>query len=119
MKLLQKLILGISILSAVVLLIGIIIGKDVVWQPSAVLFAVSFAIGIGSVKALKNYQYTAWIIVAVVAAMIYPNAFLKWGNVDLRNKWLILVVVQLVMFGMGIQMSIRDFSGVSSTGKVF
>ena len=117
MKLLQKLILGISILSAVVLLIGIIIGKDVVWQPSAVLFAVSFAIGIGSVKALRNYQYTAWIIVAVVAAMIYPNAFLKWGNVDLRNKWLILVVVQLVMFGMGIQMSIRDFSGVSSTGK--
>jgi BASS family bile acid:Na+ symporter len=30
----------------------------------------------------------------------------------LRNKWLILVVVQLVMFGMGTQMSLRDFAGV-------
>jgi len=49
--------------------------------------------------------------------MIYPQAFLKWGNIDLRNKWLILIIVQMVMFGMGIQMSIRDFSGLATTGK--
>lgn len=87
------------------------------WQPAAVCLSVSFAIGIGAINALKNYQYTAWIIVAVISAMIYPHAFLKWASVDLRNKWLILCIVQMVMFGMGIQMSIRDFSGLASTGK--
>ena len=87
------------------------------WIPASVCLAVSLAIGIGAIAALKNYQYTAWIIVAVVAAMAYPNAFLKLGPIDLRNKWLILVIVQMVMFGMGIQMSIRDFSGLATTGK--
>ena len=117
MKTLQKLCLGISLLAAVALLIGIIMANTAIWQPAAVCFAVSFAIGMGGLESLKNYQYTAWIIVAVVSAMIYPHAFLKWGAVDLRNKWLILVIVQMVMFGMGIQMSIRDFSGLASTGK--
>ena len=87
------------------------------WVPASVCLAVTLAIGIGAIASLKNYQYTAWIIVAVVAAMAYPHAFLKWGSIDLRNKWLILVVVQMVMFGMGIQMSIRDFSGLATTGK--
>jgi BASS family bile acid:Na+ symporter len=49
--------------------------------------------------------------------MIYPSAFTHWGSIDLRNKWLILIIVQLVMFGMGIQMSLKDFSGIASTGK--
>lgn len=117
MRLLQKNCLGISILAAIILLVGIITASSAIWQPSLVTLAVSFAIGIGAIDALKNYQYTAWIIVAVVAAMVYPHAFLKWGAVDLRNKWLILIIVQMVMFGMGIQMSIRDFSGLASTGK--
>jgi BASS family bile acid:Na+ symporter len=71
----------------------------------------------GEITSLKNFRYTAWIIVAVVVAMIYPSAFTHWGNIDLRNKWLILVIVQLVMFGMGIQMSLKDFSGIATTGK--
>lgn len=117
MKLLRKLCLGISALSLIALLVGVLLIDPTIWQPAAVALAVSFAVGIGGIDLLKNYQYTAWIIVAVVAAMIYPHAFLKWGAVDLRNKWLILVIVQMVMFGMGIQMSIKDFSGLASTGK--
>jgi BASS family bile acid:Na+ symporter len=69
------------------------------------------------IDTLKGYQYTAWIIVAVVAGMLYPESFTKWGRIDLRNKWLILIVIQVVMFGMGTQMSLKDFSGIASTGK--
>jgi bile acid:Na+ symporter, BASS family len=76
-----------------------------------------FTLGMGAVPALKSYRYTAWIICAVVAAMIYPAAFTAWGGIDLRNKWLILVIIQMVMFGMGVQMSLRDFSGIATTGK--
>lgn len=83
-----------------------------IWQPVVVILTVAFAISLRFSKKFRGYQFTAWIIAAVTAAMIYPAQFLHVGNFDLRNKWLILVVVQLVMFGMGTQMSLRDFAGV-------
>ena len=73
-----------------------------IWQPLAVLAAVALAIGLRFIPALRGYQFTAWIIVAVVAGMIYPAQLLKVGDFDLRNKWLILFIVQAVMFGMGV-----------------
>jgi BASS family bile acid:Na+ symporter len=84
---------------------------------AAILMVVFFTIGMGAIDALKRYRYTACIIVAVMAGMLYPQLFLKIGNLDLRNKWLILIVIQVVMFGMGIQMKLKDFTGIASTGK--
>jgi len=49
--------------------------------------------------------------------MIYPNAFKQWGNVKLRDPWIMLAVVQAVMFGMGTQMSLKDFTGVAKTPR--
>ncbi|MCJ8208490.1 bile acid:sodium symporter family protein [Mucilaginibacter sp. RS28] len=117
MKTLRKFCLLISIGSALVLSAGLLFQKADSWHPAAVAFCFFGAIGLDAVPSLKNYQYTAWIITAVVAAMIYPTAFLKVGGFDLRNKWLILAVVQMVMFGMGIQMGLKDFTGLGSTGK--
>jgi len=73
---------------------------------------VALAVGLRFTKDFRGFQFTAWIMVAVTAAMIYPAQFLHVGSFDLRNKWLILLVVQLVMFGMGTQMSLHDFAGV-------
>jgi bile acid:Na+ symporter, BASS family len=88
-----------------------------IWQPAAVTLAIALAICLRFVPKLRGYQFTAWIIAAVTAAMIYPMAFLRWGDFDLRNKWLILIVVQTVMFGMGTQMSLRDFTGVAKSPR--
>lgn len=79
--------------------------------------AVALAISLRFAPKLRGYQFTAWIIAAVVAAMIYPARFLHVGDFDLRNKWLILVIVQLVMFGMGTQMSLKDFAGVAKSPR--
>lgn len=114
---LRKTFLGLAAISLLTLVFGIITGNTTVWQPAAVALSASLSIGIGAIPALKGYQYTAWIITAVVAGMICPAAFQKWGDFDLRNKWTILIVIQLVMFGMGMQMSIRDFTGIAKTGK--
>jgi len=83
------------------------------WQPVAVFFAIGLAIGLRFVPKLRGYQFTAWIIAAVTVAMIFPTAFLKWGDFNLRDKWLMLVIIQFVMFGMGTQMSLKDFEGVA------
>jgi len=86
---------------------------DAIWQPLAVIGSIALSLGLRRVPSLRGYQFTAWIIAAVTAAMTYPSAFLKWGDFDLRNKWLILFVVQAVMFGMGTQMTLKDFAGLS------
>jgi BASS family bile acid:Na+ symporter len=88
-----------------------------IWQPAAIILTVALAISLRFIPRLRGYQFTMWIIAAVTAAMIYPAAFLKWGNLDLRNKWVILLVVQTVMFGMGTQMSLRDFTGVAKSPR--
>lgn len=108
----RKFCLGVAAASLLAVFVGLALGNAALWSPAAVLAALGLAIGLGAVPSLKGYQYTAWILAAVVAAMIYPAAFLKWGDFDLRNKWVVLLVVQTVMFGMGMQMSLKDFVGV-------
>lgn len=88
-----------------------------IWQPLLILLAVAFAISLRFSKTFRGYQFTAWIVVAVTAAMIYPANILHVGGVDLRNKWLLLIIVQLVMFGMGTQMSLKDFAGVAKAPR--
>ncbi len=113
----KKYFLYASALLAIALVIGIVMQQPSLYKPCALATAISLAIGLGSVSSLKGYQYTAWIISAVVAGMIFPEAFKNWGGVNLRDKTLILVIIQLVMFGMGTHMSLKDFSGLASTGK--
>ncbi len=112
-----KYFLYISALAVLLLVAGILLQIPVMYKTMALLAAISLAIGLGAVSSLKGYQYTAWIISAVVAGMIFPEAFTQWGPVNLRDKTLILVIIQLVMFGMGTHMSLKDFSGLASTGK--
>jgi BASS family bile acid:Na+ symporter len=113
--LIRKIFLWGSLAALLALLGGLFLGF--LWQPAALALSVFVAIGIGALPRFSGYQYTAWIITAVVAGMLYPAAFTHWGPIDLRNKTLVLIVVQLVMFGMGTQMRLRDFTGLGSTGK--
>ena len=87
------------------------------WQPAIVILLVALAIGLRFSKLFRGYQFTAWILAAVAAAMVYPDRILHVGGVDMRNKWLLLIIVQLVMFGMGTQMSLKDFSGVAKSPR--
>src|SRR5215469_16166219 len=103
MRLIRKAFLGAALLALVVLLVGIALGNASLWQAAAMAVVVGTAVGIGSFAGLRTYQFTLWIIVAVTAGMIYPDCILhKWalpsGTFDLRNKWLILLIVQTVMF---------------------
>jgi BASS family bile acid:Na+ symporter len=117
MILLRKSCLVLAAAALLLLLAGLGTGQAGIWQPAAVAAVVTLAVGLGAVPALKGYQYTAWILAAVVAALVYPAAFIRWGDLDLRNKWIVLGVVQLVMFGMGTQMSLHDFAGVCKTPR--
>ena len=117
MKRIFQLFLIAGRVGAVALLIGVCMQQPLLYQPAAVITAVCTAIGLGAIPAMKGYRYTAWIVAAVVAGMMYPAAFTTVGSIDLRNKWLMLIIIQLVMFGMGIQMKLEDFTSVGKTGR--
>lgn len=91
--------------------------SDIIWKLGLIFGFSSIAIGVGHLKVLSGYQYTFWIITAVCAGLIFPDFFLHVGGFDMRNKWLILIIIQLVMFGMGTQMSIEDFTGIRKSGR--
>jgi BASS family bile acid:Na+ symporter len=114
----RKISLAGAALSSVFLIVSLVGVADAAYvSPSALALAVLLAIGLGAIPFLKGYQYTAWIVAALVAGMLYPQDILYWGEFDLRNRWLILIVVQAVMFGMGTQMKLGDFKGVIKTPR--
>jgi BASS family bile acid:Na+ symporter len=108
----RKLCLYLAAAAAALLVAGLLTQNSSVWQPAAVAASVGLAIGVGAIPSLRTYQFTAWIFAGFVGAMIYPANFLSIGGFDLRNKWLIVTMMQIVMFGMGTQMSLRDLAGV-------
>jgi len=76
---------------------------------------ISFALAVRGFQKLKGFSYTLWIFTAVTASMFYPQYFISIG--DFQLKKLIVPLLQIIMFGMGSQMSFRDFSGVIKMPK--
>jgi BASS family bile acid:Na+ symporter len=106
----QRYGLGISLggLSAAVLLhLG---GRTEAAQVLAVLSLLAMAFGFRSHAALRGYAFTLFIFTAVAAALFYPDFFKTMGSFELKQ--LIVPLLQLIMFGMGTAMSLRDFAGV-------
>ncbi len=113
----EKYIFWLGIAALALIPVVLLLNLNSVVAPLAVGGSIAFTLGTGAIQPLKKYRYTAWIMVAIVCGLVYPSAFLKWGNFDLRDKWVILFIVQMVMFGMGTQMSFRDFTHIKTMGK--
>jgi BASS family bile acid:Na+ symporter len=61
---------------------------------------------------LSGYAFTLWVLTFVTLAMAYPASFQDWlGGPTSR---LIVPLIQIIMFGMGTALSLRDFTRVFS-----
>lgn len=114
----RKTCLGLFVLALVTALLGLATGNAGLASAAGAIAAAALPIGIGAIPALRGYQFTAWIVFAVACPLIYPAAFLNPQvseslAINFKNPWAVLIIIQLVMFGMGTQMSIRDFAGVA------
>ncbi|HVW97437.1 MAG TPA: bile acid:sodium symporter family protein [Mucilaginibacter sp.] len=74
------------------------------------LFFASLAVAFQGSPALKSFTFTAMIFAATSAAMYYPQYFLQWGNFKLSA--LILPFLQVIMFGMGTELSLKELMTV-------
>ncbi len=75
------------------------------------LLAIAFR---GSPKT-RGSSYTVVILSAVSASLYYPSVFLQIGDFKLSS--LITPLLQIIMFGMGTALSLKDFEGVIKMPK--
>lgn len=109
-------LLGIS--SVISLLIGlslVFLDKIPLSGLFIVLFFVLGAISFRGYKKLKGFSYSIIIFASVTAALYYPSYFTEFKGFDLSG--LIVPLIQIIMFGMGTSMSVKDFVGVVKTPK--
>ncbi len=78
-------------------------------------FFVSLAIAFRSSVVLRGFSFTIMIFAAVSIAMYYPEYFLQAGGFKLSG--LIVPLLQVIMFGMGTELSIKDFKNVVKMPK--
>lgn len=105
-----KITLGIAVVVLVVFSFLVLTGNTVKGGPLLIAFFILLAISVRGFTAFKGLSYTVWIFTAVTASMFYPEYFTSFGN--FQYKLLIVPLLQVIMFGMGSQMSLNDFSGV-------
>lgn len=83
--------------------------------PFLIAFFITLSFGVKGFQAVKGLSFTMWMFTAVTAAMYYPQFFVSYG--DFQFKTLITPLLQIIMFGMGAQMSLNDFTGVIKMPK--
>lgn len=110
-----KSLLGISTLLFIVFFILILIDKPNLTGPFLILGFVSLAISVRGYSLFKGFSYSLWIFTAVTVSMYFPQYFISAGN--FQFKLLIVPLLQVIMFGMGSQMSLQDFAGVIKMPK--
>src|SRR5690349_3722398 len=74
------------------------------------LFFLCLAVAFRGNKYLRGLSFTVVILAAVSLAMYYPEHFSSIGGLKLSA--LILPLLQIIMFGMGTELSLKDFSQV-------
>lgn len=101
---------GVCFLVAVSLGVG---GRIAQAGPFIVGFFALLGVGFRGHALLKGLTYTMMIFAAVTIALYFPEPFVELDGYKLTG--LITPLIQLIMFGMGTSMSVRDFVGVAKT----
>src|SRR6056300_229949 len=78
-------------------------------------FFIFLALGFRGILALKGLSFTILIFAAVSISMYFPAPFIELGGVQM--KVLIVPLLQIIMFGMGTALSLKDFYGVIKMPK--
>jgi bile acid:Na+ symporter, BASS family len=110
-----KIALGLSLLCFLAIVIFILTGHIGKAGPLCISCFIALAIGCRGYPLLKGFSYTVTIFAAVTTALYYPQYFVTWDGFRLAT--LITPLIQLIMFGMGTSMGLKDFAGVIRTPK--
>jgi BASS family bile acid:Na+ symporter len=77
---------------------------------SLFLLLIAFALASRSVSLMKGLGFTFLVLATGAAAMTFPSAFISWGGFELKSA--ITTLVQLILLGMGLSLTLDDFRRV-------
>ena len=83
--------------------------------PFLIIGFIMHALAVRWFPLFKGFSYSLWIFASVSLSMYYPEYFLSVGDFEFSR--LIIPLLQIIMFGMGSQMSLKDFAGVINMPK--
>ncbi len=116
-KCVERNCIAVAVIASVVLVAGILMREPLFWKPAAVVGTATAAMALGAASSLRTFQFTAWVMAVVTTAMLYPDWFQPYESGSVEYKWVLLLMIQAVMFGMGTQISLRDFAEVARQPK--
>jgi len=82
----------------------------VLYGPLTIGFFAFLALAASRSKTYRGFAFTLWVAAFVAAALFYPEAFRTWFGYELGG--LIVPLIQIIMFGMGTQLTVADFQRV-------
>lgn len=112
---LYKLLLGSAGLFLILIILLVLFGYPQVAVPLVLIFFGLLLIGIQGFAVLKGFSFTVWVLAAVAISVLYPDYVTNVGGY--QTEGLIVPLIQLIMFGMGTTMGVRDFLGVMKMPK--
>jgi bile acid:Na+ symporter, BASS family len=116
MKKMYKPLLGSSAILGILAIGMLVFGKGLsATGPFVIGALVCLAIGGLGAPKIKQMSFTIWVFVAVAVGMYYPQYFRQTG--DFKFTGLIVPLIQLIMFTMGTEMSLKDFEAVIKTPR--
>jgi bile acid:Na+ symporter, BASS family len=110
-----KIALGLAAICLAVALVMVLTGRIAWAGPLFIVFFIALAIGFRGYDHLKGFSYTTMIFAAVTTALYFPRYFVEVDGFKFTS--LITPLIQLIMFGMGTSMSVKDFVGVIKMPK--
>ena len=110
-----RIVMGIAIIFILVFLIMLLTGNVAKSGPALIGFFILLSVGVKGYDVVKGYTYTAWVFAGVTTAMFFPQPFISIGT--FKVSLLVVPLLQIIMFGMGSQMSLNDFTGVLKMPK--
>lgn len=86
-----------------------------IFGPLLTFVFLALSIGVRGYERVKGFSFAMLIFAMVAFAMTYPSLLTNWGDFEVEN--LIVPLLQIIMFGMGTTMSIKDFGEVIKSPK--
>ncbi len=83
--------------------------------PVLVAFFITTSMALRGHQTLRGFSFGLLIFASVTIAMYFPSYFVSWGTFQLKS--LIVPLLQIIMFGMGTSLSVKDFAEVSKNPK--
>lgn len=111
---LSKFILGVlGVLFVILLVVFVQTGISEAGVPLIAFLVLMALYGYVDLR-FKRMSFTFWVFAFLAAAMYYPFLFTNWG---FNTKILVIPMLQLIMFGMGTKLSLKDFKAELSQPK--